>query len=206
MSMLLATRNTPRRVLLADDEALILDLIEAEVVSTGMKVVGRASDGRHAVELAGRLQPDVILMDITMPDMDGIAAAAAIQACRPTPVVILTAHSGSDMVAEAIAAGVGAYLVKPPAGAEISRAAEVAIARHGDLMRLRQINDELAQALAEVKILKGLLPICSWCKKIRDDRGYWESVEEYIQQHTGARFTHSLCPDCCQKHFGFNPQ
>lgn len=193
--------NDPVNVIVADDESLVLDLIEQVLESMGMKVVGRAANGRQAVELTRALRPGVVLMDIAMPVMDGLAAAAAIQAECPTPVVILSAHEARVDVAQATAAGVGAFLVKPPKGAEIERAITIAMARHADLVELRGLNEKLAQALAEVKTLKGILPICCSCKKIRDDQGYWEQVEGYVMKHTDAQFSHGYCPQCLTKYF-----
>ncbi|MEI6107178.1 MAG: response regulator transcription factor [Opitutae bacterium] len=193
--------NEPVNVVVADDESLVLDLIEQTLEWIGMKIVGRAANGRQAVELTRALRPGVVLMDIAMPVMDGLAAAAAIQAECPTPVVILSAHETRVDVAQATAAGVGAFLVKPSKAAEIERAITIAMARHADLMDLRRLNRELTQALAEVKVLRGFLPICCYCKKIRDDQGYWDEVEVYVMKHSDAQFTHSYCPKCVAKHF-----
>ncbi len=191
----------PVNVLVAEDESLVADLIEHELETMGMKVVGRASNGHQAVEFTRSLRPDVVLMDIAMPLMDGLAAAAVIQTDCPTPVVILSAHETTEDVTRATAAGAGAFLVKPPQGDELERAITIARARHADLMELRRTNRELTQALAEVKTLSGLLPICCGCKKIRDDKNYWQEVEVYVMQHSDAKFTHGYCPTCIQKYF-----
>ena len=193
--------NRPVKVLIAEDESLVGDLIEQELESCGMRVVGRAANGRQAIELCQSLRPDVVLMDMAMPQMDGLTAAVTIQADCPTPVVMLSAHETVDDVAQATAAGVGAYLVKPPRSAELERAITVAVARHADLVELRRLNQELQEALAEVKTLSGLLPICGWCKKIRDDADYWSEVEVYVAKKTNVQFTHCLCPLCIKKHF-----
>lgn len=195
------TTTEPLQVLIAEDESLVADLIEHMLEKIGMKVVGRAIDGRQAVEFARTLRPGVVLMDIAMPQMDGITAAAAIQAECPTPVVILTAHEAKEDVAKATSAGVGAYLVKPARPDDIERAITIAVARHADLLVVRQTNQALTQTLDEVKTLKGLLPICCSCKKIRDDQGYWDSVEHYIGTRTDAEFTHGYCPQCIGKYF-----
>lgn len=196
----------PKRVLIADDEALVMNLIQGELEAIGMTVVGKASDGHRVVELTRELRPDVVLMDIAMPEQDGLTAAALIQQECPTPVVILSAHEGVQDIARATAAGVGAFLVKPPRASELERAIAIAVARHADLMELRRINGELKQAMAEIRTLGGLLPICCSCKKIRDDQGYWNQIEAYISEHTDTRFTHSYCPDCLKKYFpGFVP-
>src|SRR6185503_10306114 len=118
----------------------------------------------------------------------------------PTPVVMLTAYETPALVKQAASiAGAGAYLIKPPKARELERAITIALARFDDLMALRRLNEELQAALAKVKILSGLLPICASCKKIRDDGGYWQQVEVYISEHSEAEFTHGLCPDCLLK-------
>ncbi len=189
------------RVLIAEDDAMVARLTQRELESIGLTVVGIAPDGAQAVSLTAALKPDVVLMDITMPEMNGIDAAAALQADCPTPVVILTAHDASELVERATAAGVGAFVIKPPRADELERAIVIATARHADLLELRRLNQELQAALAEVKALKGLLPICCGCKKIRDDRDYWSEVEVYLMKHTDAKFTHGYCPTCLEKYF-----
>lgn len=192
---------TPRHILIADDESLVLDIITAELESLGCVIVGRASDGLAAVELTVRHRPDVVVLDIAMPEMDGLAAAARIQAECPTPVVILSAHDDQVEILHAAEAGVGAYLVKPPRASELERAMAIAMARHADLMELRRVNAELKQAVSEVRTLGALLPICCSCKKIRDDKGYWQKIEAYISARSPTRFTHSYCPDCARSYF-----
>ena len=187
------------RILVAEDESLVAELIEGLLTELGHTVVGRASDGRQAAMLTCELRPDAILMDIRMPDMDGLEAARAIARDCPTPVVILTAVETPDMLARASAAGVGAYLTKPPRAREMDRALTIAAARFDDMTQLRRTNAELREALRTVKALSGMLPICAGCKKIRDDKGNWRQVEEYISEHAEVEFSHSICPDCAHR-------
>jgi AmiR/NasT family two-component response regulator len=191
-------RSSPIQALVVDDDILVIEAIEETLTRLGHSVVGKAADGRQALEATRKLRPDVVLMDIKMPGMDGLEAARQIQNCCPTPVVMLTAHETEELIEQASAAGVGAYLVKPPHTREVGRAIAIAMARFGDLMELRRLNAELQDALAQVKILSGLLPICASCKKIRDDEGYWHQVEVYIRDHSEARFSHGICPDCAR--------
>ncbi len=193
--------NREIRVLIAEDDSLVAGITRDELESIGLIVVGIAANGKLAVDMTLKLKPDVVLMDITMPKMDGIEAAAAIQAGCPTPVVILTAHDETELLAKATAAGVGAFVLKPPQSQELERAIVIAMARHADLLALHQANQDLQQALAEVKTLTGLLPICAGCKKIRDDKGYWNEVETYVSEHTDAKFTHGICPTCIAKYY-----
>jgi AmiR/NasT family two-component response regulator len=186
-------------VLIAEDDPLVGEMIRGTLEDLGYTVAGEAIDGRQAVELTRRLRPDVVLMDVAMPQVNGIEAAQQIHETCPTPVVMLTAYETPTLIEQAIAAGVGAYLIKPPRPRELERAIMIAMARFDDLMALRHLNQELEAALAKVKTLSGLLPICASCKKIRDDQGYWQQVEVYIRDHSEVEFTHGLCPDCIEK-------
>jgi AmiR/NasT family two-component response regulator len=192
--------------LIVDDDILVIEAIQESLERIGHTVVGRAADGLQAVEVTRSQRPDVILMDIKMPKMDGIEAARQIQDCCPTPVVLLTAHETQFLIEQASTAGVGAYLVKPPQARELGRAIAIAMARFEDLMELRRLNTELQDALVQVKILSGLLPICASCKKIRDDKGSWHQLEVYIRDHSEARFSHGICPVCAEELYpGFGP-
>jgi response regulator NasT len=130
------TEAVSRRVLIAEDEALIrLDLREM-LVEEGYDVVGEAGDGETAVQLTEGLKPDLVILDIKMPIMDGLAAAEKIAGSRLAPVVILTAFSQRDLVERARAAGAMAYLVKPFQKSDLVPAIEVALSRFSELAQL----------------------------------------------------------------------
>ncbi len=190
-------------VLIAEDDFIVSEVIQKRLEDGGYIVVGKAPDGRQAVEMTQSLQPDVVLMDIKMPDMDGLEATQKIYQTCPTPVVALTAYDKPALVEQAGKAGAGAYLVKMPTPREIERAITIAIARFDDMMALHRLNaklqshsEQLQAALARVKQLSGLLPICANCKKIRDDEGYWQDVAVYIRDHSEVEFSRGICPDC----------
>ena len=187
------------KILVAEDEYLVSEDIIRGLKARGYSNIIEASDGEEAYEKACSLKPDLVLMDIKMPKFDGIQAARKIQEYCPTPIVIITAYESPDMLTNAGRAGVSAFLTKPPHQDDIERAIVIAMARHEDLMAVRRLNKELEQALAEVKRLQGILPICSKCKKIRDDTGYWQQIEAYISDHSEAEFSHSICADCAKK-------
>jgi AmiR/NasT family two-component response regulator len=194
------------RVLVVEDDFLVGQMVQGLLEELGYNLVGKALDSYQAVEMTHRLQPDVILMDIGMADVDGIQTTRQIQASHPTPVVVLTAYETPELVEQATLAGIGAYLVKPPRAREVERAIIVAMARFEDMLELRSLNEELEahnrelqEALAQARILRGLLPICASCKQIRDDQGYWYKVEDYLESHSEAEFTHGLCPDCSRR-------
>jgi signal transduction histidine kinase len=145
------------RVLIAEDDYLVSKMIEGLLEEIGYTVVGEAGDGLEAVEMTQSLRPDVVLMDIKMPVMDGIEATRRIHESCPTPVVMLTAYDTPEMVEEASAAGAGAYVVKPPYGREMERAITIAMARFGDMMALRRLNAELQAEITERKQLEAHL-------------------------------------------------
>ena len=152
--------ETQRRVVIAEDEALIrLDLKEM-LEEEGYVVVGEAGDGGTAVELASSLQPDLVILDIKMPVLDGISAAEQIAALRLTPVVILTAFSQRDLVERARDAGAMAYLVKPFTKADLLPAIEMAVTRFTEIRALESEVQSLQERLEARKLLdraKGLL-------------------------------------------------
>lgn len=201
------------RILIAEDDYLVSRMIGGLLDEIGHTVVGEAMNGLESIELTRTLHPDLVLMDIKMPDMNGIEAAQEIYRVCPTPIVALTAYDNPDLVQQAGEAGIGAYLVKPSSVQELERAITIAMARFEDLMALRRLNTELQQineerqklivnlqnALNEIKTLRGFIPICASCKKIRDDAGFWTEIEIYVRDHTEAQFSHGICPDCARK-------
>jgi signal transduction histidine kinase len=138
-------------VLIVEDNPLVGEMIKGLLEEAGYTVVGEAADGFEAVEMTQSLRPDVVLMDIKMPGMDGIEATRLIYERCPTPVVMLTAYDTPEMVEEASAAGAGAYLIKPPNAREIEHAITIAMARFDDMMELRRLNAELQAEIAERK-------------------------------------------------------
>jgi Response regulator with putative antiterminator output domain len=148
------------RLLIAEDETIIrLDLREL-LERAGFEVCAEARDGLEAVELARKEQPDLAILDVKMPRLDGIEAAKRILAERPIPIVILTAYGQQELIARAVDAGVYGYLVKPFRESDLLPAIETARARHAELMALREEADSLAEALAVRKLVeraKGLL-------------------------------------------------
>ncbi|MBB5435862.1 response regulator NasT [Nocardiopsis composta] len=152
--------TTQSRVVIAEDEALIrLDLKEM-LEEDGYAVVGEAGDGETAVRLAGELKPDLVILDIKMPVLDGLSAAERIAAERIAPVVILTAFSQRDLVERARDAGAMAYLVKPFSKTDLVPAIEMAVSRYAELSALEAEVSGLQDRLETRKLVeraKGLL-------------------------------------------------
>jgi two-component system, response regulator PdtaR len=148
------------RILVAEDETIIrLDLKET-LERAGFEVCGEARDGEEAVELAREEKPDLAVLDVKMPRLDGIEAARRILAERPIPIVMLTAYGHEELVARAVEVGVFAYLVKPFRESDLLPAIQTAKARYAELEALREEAESLAEALATRKVVeraKGLL-------------------------------------------------
>lgn len=148
------------RVIIADDEALIRMDLREMLTNLGYLVVGEVADGRSAVNQSRELRPDVVVMDIKMPDMDGIEAAKILTEERIAPTVLLSAYSQRDLVERARDAGVVAYLVKPYREEELAPAIEVALARFREFQTMQKQVDDLQQALETRKLVdraKGIL-------------------------------------------------
>ena len=133
------------RVLIAEDDHLVSEMIKGVLEDVEYNVVAEAADGAEAVEMTQLTQPDVVLMDVKMPIMNGIEATRQIHASCPTPVVLLTAYETPELVQQASVAGAGAYLVKPSSAREIERAITVAMARFHDMMELQRLNVKLQE-------------------------------------------------------------
>lgn len=184
------------QIVIAEDEALVAEMMTGILRDLGHEVVGRALDGTQAVALTQALQPTAVLMDLSMPAMDGLEAARRIASVCPTPVVLLTAFDTPARLEEASAAGVGAYLTKPANARDLERALMIAVARFDDMRQLRRMNAELQEALRTIKLLSGILPICAHCKNIRDEQGHWQPLEDYIRSRSAVDFSHGICPLC----------
>ncbi len=148
------------RIIIADDEALIRMDLREMLTHLGYLVVGEVGDGRSAVNLARELRPDIVIMDIKMPDLDGIEAARMLTEEKIAPVLLLSAYSQRELVVRAREAGVAGYLVKPFREADLSPAIEVALARFAEFREMEQQVDTMQQALETRKLVdraKGIL-------------------------------------------------
>lgn len=188
------------RVLLVEDEAVVAADLEFRLESFGYEVAGIADSGEEALRLAAATQPDLVVMDIKIRgEADGIQVAEQFRRSQGPAVVFLTAHSTDEVLQRAKLIEPLAYLLKPYQPGELRVALQVALYRQRMEQERAELTRKLERALAEVKTLRGLIPVCAWCRKLRDDDGYWLSVEAYLLNHTDATCTHSICPACYEK-------
>lgn len=187
------------RVLLADDDAALRHGLQVQLARWGYEPIV-CEDGTAArAILMGDAPPPLAILDWNMPGADGVTLCGEI---RATPhlstmyVILLTAHDTLDQMVEGLTGGADEYITKPFDWG-VLRARVTAGARIASLQQsLAQRVSELQQALTMVKQLSGLLPICSYCKKIRREGNRWQQLETYLSDHSEAEFSHGVCPDC----------
>ncbi|WP_163337696.1 PleD family two-component system response regulator [Desulfopila sp. IMCC35008] len=205
-----------------EDKILIVDDIDKNIQILG-SILGRngyavsyATSGRKALEMTFEQKFTLILLDVMMPQMDGFEVCRELKKrkrTRDVPIIFLTAKTEQKDINFGLQLGAVDYLTKPVNDIELI----ARVKTHTSLQRARKLierrnrelkekNRELAQLLAEnrkahseIKTLRGMIPICSKCKKIRDDKGFWNQIETYISEHSEAQFTHSICLNCARE-------
>ena len=195
------TQPAPKpRILIVEDEAIVSADVQDRLTALGYVVAGTAQSGSEAIQKAAELMPDLVLMDIILKgDMPGTEAADRIRAELRLPVIYLTANSNDTTFLRARDTEPFGFILKPFDEATLRVNIEIALYKHRMERERDDLINRLQEALAQVKSLSGIIPICGWCKNIRNDKGYWESVERFVHAHSGADFTHSICPDCAAK-------
>jgi DNA-binding response OmpR family regulator len=192
------------RILVAEDDAVTRKLLESTLGRLGLDVIAVA-DGNaawNALEtLKGKDAPELAVFDWMMPGLEGIQI---LRRLRTTPgfellyVILLTSRTDKEDVAYGLAAGANDYIAKPFDPSELEARVRVG-ERMVKLQRsLAARVAELEIALAHVQRLQGLLPICSYCKKVRNETNYWEQVDSYLTSHSDVQLTHGICPQCME--------
>lgn len=174
----------PFLILAVDDSQRDLDLLSKILKHEGYDLV-ESLEGSQALELVLEKKPDLILLDILMPGLSGLEVCRRLKADPATqsiPVIFLTGQAKPEEILEGFAVGAVDYVTKP--------------FQIPELMARVHVQVELRRAQQEVKTLRGILPTCAHCKKIRDEQGAWNTIESYISQRSEAQFSHGLCPDC----------
>jgi DNA-binding response OmpR family regulator len=189
-------------ILIAEDDAVSRRLLELFLVRWGFKVVA-ARDGNEAMEILSREnRPALAILDWMMPGLDGLELCRRVRANQkllPIHIILLTARNGKADIVEGLDAGADDYISKPFDREELHARVRVGMRLIELQRKLAERIDELTRTREQVKQLQGLLPICSYCKQIRDDKDHWEKVESYISKHSEAQFSHGICPDCYEK-------
>lgn len=190
------------RILVADDDPVSRRLLQITLTAWGYEAV-ITTDGQEAWQvLQAEDAPRLAILDWIMPGLEGSELCHRV---RQSPdlatlyLILLTSKNKQEDIVAGLQAGADDYLVKPFDAKELRARLQVGV-------RVVQLQSELANrvkeleaALAQVEQLESCLPICSYCRKIRDDENYWQQLESYVEAHFGAAFTHSICPECYQK-------
>lgn len=191
------------RILLAEDGKVDRLRLEKVLSEWGFEVES-FRDGKKAMKrLSEPDSPRLCILDWVMPGIEGTELCRMIREKFPEEsfyLIILTAKQGVDNVIEGLSAGADDYVTKPFVDRELRQRIDVGVRVLGLEQLLNKKVDQLEEALEDVKKLQGLLPICSYCNKIRNDEDYWEKVETYITKHADVEFSHSICPTCYDQH------
>jgi DNA-binding response OmpR family regulator len=191
------------RLVVADDDPVTRRLLEGVLGQLGYDVV-LAKDGSQALEiLTGEDPPPLAILDWMMPGMTGVDVCRQLReraSSSPTYVLIVTSREQTEDLVAALDAGADDYVTKPFLVEELKARVGVGVRVATLQRRLADRVTELEHALAHVTRLQGLLPICMYCKKIRNDQNYWTQVETYVSDHSDVRFSHGVCPECRAKH------
>ncbi len=187
------------RILIAEDDFTSRNLLKTLLARRGHEVVATVN-GAEAWEAMQRPDaPRLAILDWMMPEIDGVDLCRRIRARktdRPPYVIMVTTKGEKTDIIAGLEAGADDYLPKPYNPGELHARVNVGLRMIEMQDMLAGKIEELHQALDHIKTLRGIVPICSCCKKIRDDQGYWNQVEVYIREHTEVEFSHSICPEC----------
>lgn len=182
-----------------DDDTINLKLLSTILSQSQFKNVKLFFSGEAMLSEADNKIPDLILLDIMMPGISGYDVLEAVKSdprMKHIPVIMITAaplEEELEPLRKSFELGAMDYIAKPFSAIEL-------IVRVKSALRIEKQRQELEIASAKIMSLEKLLPICSYCKKVRSDQNYWEEVEVYISEHTDTMFSHSICPDCYTKH------
>ena len=191
------------RVLIADDDAVMRHALKVRLQRWAFDVA-ESADGAKAWEaLQTSPPPSIVILDWEMPGMDGPTLCRELRATpalATTYVILLTGKESREDVIAGLESGADDYIKKPVDWDEFRARLHIGerTVRLQETLAARVL--DLQGALASVRTLSGLLPICAYCKRIRDDKDYWQQIETYVGDHSGAQFSHSICPECLIRH------
>ena len=189
-------------ILIAEDDPVSRLILEKTLANWGYDVTVTVDGGEAWDVLQRNDAPQLAILDGIMPGMNGPEICRQVRKLpRSTPpyLILLTAMSAKDDIVRGLEAGANDYLTKPFDQNELRVRVGVGVQMLDLQNGLAERVKELEEALLQVKQLQGMLPICSYCKKIRDDDNYWQRVDTYISDHTHVQFSHGICPDCYER-------
>ncbi|MCG3148102.1 MAG: Regulator of RpoS [Verrucomicrobiae bacterium] len=187
------------RILIAEDDAISARVLESALVKWGHEVCAVTTGAAALAALKQADAPQLAILDWMMPEMDGVEVCLHIRpllADRALYIILLTARGQKQDIVAGLEAGADDYLVKPFDREELRARLNAGIRILNLQAELTDRVRQLEVALQRVHELQGLLPICCYCKKVRDDQNYWHEVENYISTRSGTIFSHGICPDC----------
>jgi len=188
------------KILIVDDIPENISALAIALESEGFDIE-TAAGGEQALQLVHNDSHDLILLDINMNGIDGFETCLELKksdATKDIPVIFLTVSKETEAVVRGFTCGGVDYISKPFRQEEVCARVRTHLYLRALMKEKQKLIGELQEALAKVKTLSGLLPICSSCKKIRDDKGYWNQIETYIRERSEADFTHGICPKCAK--------
>ena len=194
------------KILLVEDNPGDADLIK-EMLADHALIEGDIEEAGTLSAALSRLRSggiDIVLLDLGLPDSSGLQGVNGIQGTAPgVPIIVLTGLDDEKMGMSAIKEGAQDYIIKNYLNSrQLTRSVFFAIERNALIKEREKLYLELKDAMTQIKTLKGIIPICAKCKKIRDDKGYWGQVEIYIREHSEAEFSHGICPECKEELYG----
>lgn len=189
-------------ILIAEDDATSRIVLTTILTELGHKVIA-TDNGLAAWEAFQRPKPpQLAILDLMMPGMDGLEVVRRVRAAKPPVppylIIVSTRSEKADVIA-GLDCGANDYLTKPFDPGELRARIEVGQRMIEIRVALAEKVDELERALEQVRTLRGIVPICANCKNVRDDQGFWNRVETYLNEHTEAVFSHAVCPDCMKQ-------
>jgi DNA-binding response OmpR family regulator len=195
------SRNEENTILVVDDNPDNLRLL-AGILSEHHSKIRLAPSGERALATIRKEAPDLVLLDIMMPHMNGFEVCRQLKADQETagiPIIFISALDETIDKVKAFSMGGVDYITKPFKSEEVLARVKTHLSLRRLQCTLEKKNEQLRQALDEIRILRGILPICSSCKKIRNEDGYWEQIEIYIQDRSEVDFSHGICEECARK-------
>jgi sigma-B regulation protein RsbU (phosphoserine phosphatase) len=190
------------KVLISDDDPVSRRLLDAALLKWGYEVIVTACGDEAWQWLQASATPSLLILDWLMPGLNGVEICRRVRqmtALQSSYIILLTSRGSKQDIVQGLDAGADDYVTKPFDHGELRARVQVGLRMMQLQSALADRVRELEEAIASVKTLQGLLPICCYCKKIRDDGNYWHRVESYIAQHANVRFSHGICPECSEK-------